>query len=177
MARKALLTAAACFFAWGFLYCLPEQSKPQAGGITVTVYDTESKKMVTRERVVKTEEEWKKSLTPEQFDILRKKGTERAFTGEYDKLNEKGTYRCAGCGTDLFHSEDKFNSGTGWPSFTRPVAAENVTEKSDRSLFTLRTEILCPVCGGHLGHVFDDGPVPTGKRYCMNSGALDFKKK
>ncbi len=126
------------------------------------------------ETVVKTKEEWKKQLTPEQFHILREKGTERAFSGKYSDFHEHGIYRCAGCGLDLFRSEDKFESGTGWPSFTRPIAPENVTEKPDNSLFSRRTEVLCRRCGGHLGHVFDDGPRPTGLRYCMNSAALQF---
>ncbi len=172
-----ILTVSALLLIGGmFIFANGEKSN-RAGGSTVTVYDVEKGKTVTRERVVKNDEEWKKELTPVQYNILRKKGTERAFTGEYDKFDEKGIYSCAACGNDLFSSADKFNSGTGWPSFTRPVAMENVTEKPDRSLFVARTEIVCTVCGGHLGHVFDDGPAPTGKRYCMNSAALVFEKK
>ena len=124
--------------------------------------------------VVKTDEEWKKVLSPEQFHILREKGTERAFSGKYDKNHEHGVYRCAACGLDLYRSEEKFDSGTGWPSFTAPIAASNVLTRPDNGLFTQRTEVLCRRCGGHLGHVFDDGPKPTGKRFCMNSAALHF---
>jgi len=126
------------------------------------------------DKIVKSTEEWKKSLTPEQFHVLREKGTERPFTGKEWNNHAHGLYRCAGCGLDLFRSEDKFESGTGWPSFTRPIAPENVATRPDNSLFSHRTEVLCPRCGGHLGHVFDDGPRPTGLRYCMNSAALQF---
>ena len=126
------------------------------------------------EKVVKTDEEWKKILTPEQYQVLRKQGTERAFTGEYHDHKGKGTYVCAGCGLPLFSSATKYDSGTGWPSFWQPIDPKAVGTEEDRSFFSVRTEVHCARCGGHLGHVFTDGPRPTGLRYCMNSVSLKF---
>ncbi len=126
------------------------------------------------EKIVKSEAEWQKELTPEQYHILRKAGTERAFTGAYWNNHEKGTYVCAADGNPLFSSDAKFDTGTGWPSFTAPISKIAVETREDNSLFMKRVEVLCARCGGHLGHVFDDGPAPTHLRYCMNSGAMKF---
>ncbi len=129
------------------------------------------------DKIKKTDEEWMKTLTPEEFKVLRQKGTEMAFTGKLLDNKKEGVYVCAGCGAELFSSDTKFDSGSGWPSFYEPISRDRVDEKTDRSLFMSRTEVLCDKCGGHLGHVFTDGPEPTGLRYCVNSTALHFKEQ
>jgi peptide-methionine (R)-S-oxide reductase len=164
---KAVLIVAALVLSAAASQGAPQGARPKGAKVEAT-----NEKI---EKIHKTDEEWKKILTPEQYNVLRKQGTERAWTGKLNENKAKGTYVCAGCGLPLFSSDAKFDSGTGWPSFWQPIKPENVGTEIDRSFFSTRTEVHCARCGGHLGHVFPDGPKPTGLRYCMNSVSMDFK--
>ena len=164
--------AGACLMAFSLSSNAQEKAKAQTTKTEKKMETTEKTEKI--EKVTKTDAEWKKQLSPLAYDVLRRKGTERAFTGETWNEHRKGTYVCAGCGLTLFSSDTKFESGTGWPSFYMPIAKNHIADQADTSYGMTRDEVLCARCGGHLGHVFDDGPKPTGLRYCMNSVSMKF---
>lgn len=152
-------------------------SNQENNGQKIPIYFAKTDEIKLVDRVEKTDEEWREELSPESYEVARKQGTELAFTGKYHDCHEEGIYRCVCCDTDLFDSKTKFDSGTGWPSFWAPIAEENITTQTDKSHFMIRTEVLCARCAAHGGHVFEDGPPPTGLRYCMNSASLKLVKR
>jgi len=173
-ARRIGMTLAILLSAWA---CGESRRSLESRNGSDPGRDTVQEKTAGGDKVVLTDEEWRKKLTPEQYHVLRKKGTERAFSGKFWDSKKEGTYLCAACGQELFSSSTKFDSGTGWPSFYQPISKESVENQDDSSFFMMRTEVHCGRCGSHLGHVFDDGPKPTGLRYCINSVSLDLQEK